>query len=427
MKKEKDDLGDYLDISVYNNKIKYKGIIHIYNIQYQLGVFNYNIEYIFNSIYILNNNKFKLMKDNNKYQLQIELIILTQKRYIDIDLYDKIKNNNDEYIKEIIKALENKIKLLNEELNKYKNMNKDIYDNFIIGDKKPKETLKYHTNSIWCSTVLKDGRFVTGSADNSIIIYNNKTFKPDLIIKEHNEGVSCVIQLNSGELVSCSGDNTIKFYNINENEYKVIQTLKEHKDWVTKIMELKNKQLVSCSYDKSIIFYNKDNNEYKKDYSIITNGYNGPIIQTKDNEICYYEKDKDTICFYDFIKRNNIKKLNNISVPDYCLDCLLMISKDLLLITGENKISIINVNSYNLIKTINVDNSSWINAVCMLNKDMILTGDDNERIIQWKIENDNLKLITIKENAHDRWIYTLSKLGNGLILSGSYDESVKIW
>ena len=104
-----------------------------------------------------------------------------------------------------------------------------------------------------------------------------------------------------------------------------------------------------------------------------------------------------------------------------------MISKDLLLITGNNKISIVNVNSYNLIKTINVDNSSWINAVCMLNKDMILTVDDNKRIIQWKIENDNLKLISKKENAHDDEILTLSKLGNGLILSGSYDNSVKIW
>ena len=104
-----------------------------------------------------------------------------------------------------------------------------------------------------------------------------------------------------------------------------------------------------------------------------------------------------------------------------------MISKDLLLITGKNKISIINVNSYNLIKTIKVDDSSWINAVCMLNKDMILTGDQNKRIIQWKIENDNLKLISKKENAHDDYINTLSKLGNGLILSGSADKSVKIW
>ena len=58
---------------------------------------------------------------------------------------------------------------------------------------------------------------------------------------------------------------------------------------------------------------------------------------------------------------------------------------------------------------------------------MILTGDYNRRIIQWKIENGNLKLISIKENAHDYSILTSSKLGNGLILSGSYDDSAKIW
>ena len=139
---QKDD--DKLYISVYNNKIKIEGQIHIYYIQYQLGILNYNIDDIFNSIYILNNNKFKLIKDNNKYQLQIELIILSKRRYINIELYDNINNNNDEYIKEIIKAIENKIKLFNEELNRYKNMNKDIYDNFIIGIK----NLKKHLNII---------------------------------------------------------------------------------------------------------------------------------------------------------------------------------------------------------------------------------------------------------------------------------------
>ena len=67
---------------------------------------------------------------------------------------------------------------------------------------------------IRCSTVLKDGRFVTGSGDKSIIIYNNKTFVPDLIIKEHKSYVNCIIQLSSGELVSCSSDNSIKLNNI---------------------------------------------------------------------------------------------------------------------------------------------------------------------------------------------------------------------
>ena len=104
-----------------------------------------------------------------------------------------------------------------------------------------------------------------------------------------------------------------------------------------------------------------------------------------------------------------------------------MISNDLLLVAGNSVISIINVNSHSLIRTIDVPDSNYIYSVCFLNKNMILTSDYNKRIIQWKIENDNLKLISIKENAHDKWINTLLKLGNGLILSGSDDESVKIW
>ena len=105
----------------------------------------------------------------------------------------------------------------------------------------------------------------------------------------------------------------------------------------------------------------------------------------------------------------------------------MIISKDLLLITGYDKISIINVNTYTIINVIETSGSGWIFAVCLLNKDIILTGDEKGRIIQWKIENDNLKLISIKENAHDDKIYTLTKLEKGLILSGSRDNSVKIW
>ena len=104
-----------------------------------------------------------------------------------------------------------------------------------------------------------------------------------------------------------------------------------------------------------------------------------------------------------------------------------MISNDLLLITGENIISIVDVNSYNLIKTINLKNSGYINAVCMINKNIILTGDENKRIIQWKIKNDNLELISKIENAHDNYISTLLKISDDLILSGSGDNYVKIW
>ena len=77
-----------------------------------------------------------------------------------------------------------------------------------------------------------------------------------------------------------------------------------------------------------------------------------------------------------------------------------MIKKDLLLIPGNNQISIINTDQYKLIRKIEVPGSKWIFGVCMLNKNMLLTGD-SKIIRQWKIEGDNLILVSKKENAHE--------------------------
>ena len=104
-----------------------------------------------------------------------------------------------------------------------------------------------------------------------------------------------------------------------------------------------------------------------------------------------------------------------------------MIKKDLLLIPGENQISIINTNQHNLVRKIEVPGSSWIYGVCMLNKNMLLTGDCSYTLRQWKIEGDNLILVSKKEKAHDDYIYVLLNMGNGFIASGSGDKAIKIW
>ena len=54
---------------------------------------------------------------------------------------------------------------------------------------------------------------------------------------------------------------------------------------------------------------------------------------------------------------------------------MIMMTKDLLLITGYNEISIINVNNYKLLRIIDVPGAWFIKAVCMLNQNMLLTGD----------------------------------------------------
>ena len=86
-----------------------------------------------------------------------------------------------------------------------------------------------------------------------------------------------------------------------------------------------------------------------------------------------------------------------------------MISNDLLLATGENKLTIININSHSIIRKIDSSSSGWIRATCLINNEKIITCDDNHKIIQWKIEGDNLSLISKKENAHDTSITIIKK------------------
>ena len=58
---------------------------------------------------------------------------------------------------------------------------------------------------------------------------------------------------------------------------------------------------------------------------------------------------------------------------------------------------------------------------------MLLTGDESKVIRQWKIDGDNLILISKNEKAHDGNINVLLNLGDGHIASGSDDKTIKIW
>ena len=421
---------DYFEAFIYdnNNELIHQGDIHVNRIRSQIYAFtDVKIAEIFDEINKLGNDKFNWLKDQNK--LQIEFSIFNRQKFITICLDDNLTNNDYlraiKDLREQIKEKDNRIKLYEDIM--AKNKIKDVSASAFSAFKKCKHELKYHTEPIFCTVSLKDGRFATGSKDKTIIVFNNKTFKPDLTIKEHNGVVVNMIELSTGELASCSEDKTIKIYDVGLKTYRVIQTLKDHTGWVSKIIELKNKQLVSCSKDKTLIFYNKDKDgiKYKKDYSITTNGWNGPVIQTKDNEIFYYESNEDTICFYDLDKKKIVKTMSNITVTAF--NSLLMLSRDLLLICRYNKITIMNVNTYTIVRNINVPDSDWISSVVRFTKDQIVTADENKRIILWKIEGDNLRMITKNSTAHDGCIFSLTKLPNGTILSGGLDCSAKIW
>ena len=58
---------------------------------------------------------------------------------------------------------------------------------------------------------LKDGRIASCSKDKKLIIYDNKTFEPQIEINNiHNKEIFSFTQLEDGKIITCSADNTMK-------------------------------------------------------------------------------------------------------------------------------------------------------------------------------------------------------------------------
>ena len=238
---------------------------------------------------------------------------------------------------------------------------------------------RYHKKDIRSCIILKDRRIATCSDDELIIVYNSKTFKIDLKIKEHTNSVFQILQLKSGILASSSKDTTIKLFNIKKNKYEILQTLNDKFVPIYKIYELNNQKLLSCPYEVKdighIIVYSIKNDKYRKEYQIETDGPSFNVIQTKQNEICIED---NKICFYDLFEQKVIIKLNNIKAAGN--GCFNMIAKELLLITGDKTLYIINVIQHNLVRIIDAPNSDCICTSIRFKKNIILTGDNKHMI-----------------------------------------------
>ena len=86
-----------------------------------------------------------------------------------------------------------------------------------------------------------------------------------------------------------------------------------------------------------------------------------------------------------------------------------------------------NINKYEIVRIIEAPDGNSIYGICMINKNILLTGDENKAIKQWRIEGNNLILTSEQKDAHADKVNALLNIGNGHVASSSDDSSIKIW
>lgn len=95
----------------------------------------------------------------------------------------------------------------------------------------PSIVLQGHEAAVWAITALKSGKFVTGSADKSII-YWSSTGEKLKVLKGHKDCVRGLLSLPNDALISTGNDAIIKFWN---EDGECVRELSGHTNYIYSI------------------------------------------------------------------------------------------------------------------------------------------------------------------------------------------------
>ena len=108
-------------------------------------------------------------------------------------------------------------------------------------------------------------------------------------------------------------------------------------------------------------------------------------------------------------------------------DGLYKLSDTYLLVGATNSILLFDINQHRQIKEIESENSSAITSFIKIDNKYLLSADCKGNIKQWIMDGDNLILENVKNNAHEGQIRMIRRNEEGLIITCSDDQSIKIW
>ena len=420
----------------------------------QLGIGKYNK----NEKNDKNNKNYKNSVILQKVSSNIDKKIKRQEK----NLYPARTHNSFNYVKKIkIKKCSDSEREFTEEGNdnsySYKNVkipkNEDSsYSSYLNSIEKPKliRALDDNHKEIINMILLHDGNFCTSSWDQSVKIFDSKTFKLLLIIRDpNNDDVCYVNQLNDDSIILCSSKiYKYRLYN-NDTKYTLETSLGGYKDYIIKVIELKNDTLISCDWEYKIKIWEKidrlkNKSKNKEQYQLVKSDLNsgehlcsmcvvnGYEFACSSNS--HLEQGNDILRFYDSNYENSFN-IYDISCSEL-VDTLVQLNNKYFCVATQKwknnqyrGLAIIDMYEKKIVKIINDDSMTCLTKLD--NYYLFSGGRDslNKKcyVIKWKIfENGNFeKEYEICTNQKDA-ITSIIQMNDGTILASNYDSTIAI-
>ena len=331
----------------------------------------------------------------------------------DINSFDSILKELNEYI-------------LNFNSSKKNNFSNNFTDNF--------KTI--HGSSVYYLEKLNDGRLASYSEDHKFKIYSEDSFNENLSIYENSTFIiKSICQLKDGRIALSSGSKNMSIIKLQErNKYIIDQALEGHNEATIKIIEIRKNELISISFDTNMRIW-KLNNENKFECIKVIKFSNiktwGNILKINESEFVTSSCTEKCLKFWNSNNYSNISKINNIETSFYSRQNMNLIKDDILCVGGDNSkgFYLIKISTHQIIKNIIGPKVIYSVSKCLdgLILCSIIDEKGNNSLVKYKYEEDNLKKIVEKVNAHNKDIYCSIELNNGIIASGGNDGNIKLW
>ena len=350
--------------------------------------------------------------------------------------------SNKKNIKDIIKGIcyfIEKEKIIYEETSENLNLSITSYNkrnliltfNKKIPEKEKPENLNFtliksineHNHRVTSISFFPSGNFISVSCDKTIKIWDSNYNLLQNIEEAHDDYINYVSIKDVNNFGTCARDNNIKLWIKKENTFIIKDIIKNaHESWVFKIIYLSNDTIFSCSYDKTIKVWEKKNNSYENIRLIKHSNIVYSILLLEDKNYLISSGEFGTN-IYNINSFNCIIEYNEVKCWNW--NSLCRLNEDKIIIGGiHGIIKIISLLEKKVIKEINNEFNCW--GITIINsRGIFLTCGENKNIKVYK--TNNYQYIKDINNVHEDDIEGIIQLNNNLILTYSWDKTIKIW
>ena len=307
---------------------------------------------------------------------------------------------------------------------KYYNKYNIIEQKIIINEEvKCIKTITSHYDSINSLLLLKDKRIASCSRHYTIRIFDpSNDYHCDQVIERHSNSITSICELEDGTIVSCSADKSIKIGN-----YTIRNA---HDEWINKVITLPNNRIASSSDDSKIKIWKSNppysNPPYSNTPIKVLEGHNKSVralLYIKERDIMISGSEDKTLRLWNMSTYQCDKVIKG--VLGSFENSLYQIDKDRVIVGGNNKIYIVNIDKCAIEKKI--ENESFGYVYCFLklrDNKTILCGCDKGIFCFYDMKTEEY---TITKKNHKGLINDLLLININTFLSCSFDKTIRIW